>query len=171
VGLIKRYANRKLYDTDCGRYVTLEEIAALVRGGEDVRVVDHTSGGDLTSLVLLQAFLSEEKRLGELLPRAVLTHLLRAGEERLDTLHARLLAAFDPERHLAEELRRRMGELVERGEIEAGEAGRLLERLLKREEPAAAADESVSTATYEALQSQLAELERQLAALREEKGL
>jgi polyhydroxyalkanoate synthesis repressor PhaR len=170
VGIIKRYANRKLYDTDSGRYVTLEEIAALVRGGEDVRVVDHTSGSDLTSLVLLQTFLSDEKRMGELLPRAVLTLLLRDGEERLDTLHARLLAAFDPERHLAEELRRRMGELVERGEIDAGEAGRLLERLLKRAEPAAA-DESVDTATYEALQRQLAELERQLAALREEKGL
>jgi len=168
VVLIKRYANRKLYDTASGRYVTLEEIAAVVRGGEDVRVVDHASGSDLTSLVLLQAFLTEEKRLGELLPRAVLTHLLRAGEERLDTLHVRLLAAFDPERHLAEELRRRMGELVERGEIETGEAGRLLERLLKREEPAPAKTEP-SGAAFEALQRQLVELESELAALRKAK--
>ncbi len=165
--MIKRYANRKLYDTAGGRYVTLEEVAALVRGGEDVRVVDHASGGDITSLVLLQAFLTEEKRLGELLPRAVLTHLLRAGEERLDTLHARLLAAFDPERHLAEELRRRMGNLVERGEIESKEAVRLLEGLLKREEPTPATGEN--EATIAAMQQQLAELERQLAALREEK--
>jgi polyhydroxyalkanoate synthesis regulator protein len=144
--------------------VTLEDVAALVRAGEDVRVMDHASGEDLTSLVLLQAFLSEEKRVGELLPRAVLTHLLRAGEERLGPLYDRLLAAFDPERHLAEELRRRMDGLVERGEIESGEAARLLESLLRRARPAP--EEEAQAAALDALQRQVAELERQLAALR-----
>jgi polyhydroxyalkanoate synthesis repressor PhaR len=168
--LIKRYTNRKLYDTTSGRYVTLEDIAALVRAGEDVSVIDHVSGRDLTSLVLLQVVIGEEKRLGEMLPRAVLTHLLRAGEERFDTLRARILAAFDPNRHLEEELRRRMDQLVGRGEISAGEAGHLLEQLLRREEPETNPVDTESEQTLAALQLQLDELERQLAVLIHEKA-
>ncbi len=60
--LIKKYANRKLYDTRTSRYVTLDEIAQLVRDGHDIKVVDRDNGGDLTKITLSQIVLSEEKR-------------------------------------------------------------------------------------------------------------
>ena len=60
--LIKKYANRKLYDTRTSRYVTLNEIAQLVRDGKDVQVVDRDNGKDLTQITLSQIVLEEEKR-------------------------------------------------------------------------------------------------------------
>ena len=60
--LIKKYANRKLYDTRTSRYITLDEIADLVRDGHEITVVDRDSGADLTQVTLSQIVLSEEKR-------------------------------------------------------------------------------------------------------------
>ena len=60
--LIKKYANRKLYDTRTSHYITLDEIAQLVRDGHEIKVVDRDNGNDLTQLTLSQIVLSEEKR-------------------------------------------------------------------------------------------------------------
>jgi hypothetical protein len=59
--LIKKYANRKLYDTQTSRYITLEGISRLVREGHDIQVVDRDTGRDLTPLILSQIVVSEEK--------------------------------------------------------------------------------------------------------------
>jgi polyhydroxyalkanoate synthesis regulator phasin len=60
--IIKKYANRKLYDTRTSSYITLEGIAGLVRDGHEIRVVDRETGQDLTQVTLSQIVLSEEKR-------------------------------------------------------------------------------------------------------------
>ena len=60
--LIKKYANRKLYDTRTSRYITLDEVAQLVRDGHEITVVDRDNGSDLTKVTLSQIVLSEEKR-------------------------------------------------------------------------------------------------------------
>jgi hypothetical protein len=60
--LIKKYANRKLYDTRTSSYVTLEGIAGLVRDGHEIKVVDRVTGQDLTQVILSQIVLHEEKR-------------------------------------------------------------------------------------------------------------
>ena len=60
--VIKKYANRKLYDTQNSRYITLEGISKLVRDGHDIQVVERDSGRDLTSLILSQIVMGEEKR-------------------------------------------------------------------------------------------------------------
>ncbi|MEA2656664.1 MAG: hypothetical protein QOI23_2029 [Chloroflexota bacterium] len=60
--LIKKYANRKLYDTRTSSYITLEAIAGLVRDGHEIKVVDRETGQDLTQVTLSQIVLSEEKR-------------------------------------------------------------------------------------------------------------
>lgn len=60
--LIKKYANRKLYDTRTSHYVTLDEIAQLVRNGHDIRVVDRDTSNDITQVILSQIVLTEEKR-------------------------------------------------------------------------------------------------------------
>jgi polyhydroxyalkanoate synthesis repressor PhaR len=60
--LIKKYANRKLYDTQTSRYITLEGIADLVRDGHEIKVLDRDTSQDLTQVILSQIVLSEEKR-------------------------------------------------------------------------------------------------------------
>jgi polyhydroxyalkanoate synthesis repressor PhaR len=60
--LIKKYANRKLYDTRTSRYITLEGIAQLVRDGHEIKVVDRDDGRDLTQVTLSQVVLEQEKR-------------------------------------------------------------------------------------------------------------
>ncbi len=60
--LIKKYANRKLYDTRTSSYITLEGIAGLVRDGHEIKVVDRETGQELTQVTLSQIVLSEEKR-------------------------------------------------------------------------------------------------------------
>ncbi len=84
--LIKRYPNRKLYDTEAKRYVTLDDIAAMVRAEKDVRVIDNDSGDDVTSLTLTQIILEQEKKSAGYLPSALLTNLIRSGGNTFDNL-------------------------------------------------------------------------------------
>jgi polyhydroxyalkanoate synthesis repressor PhaR len=77
VRLIKRYENRKLYDTEARRYVTLEDVGALVAAGHDVQVLDRRTGEDSTSLTLAQVVLEGIKAQTALVPRQVLGHLIR----------------------------------------------------------------------------------------------
>ena len=59
--MIKRYANRKLYDTRESRYVTLQQLGELIRDGEDIRIIDNQSKEDLTKVTLAQIIYEEEK--------------------------------------------------------------------------------------------------------------
>jgi polyhydroxyalkanoate synthesis repressor PhaR len=75
---IKKYANRRLYDTHASRHVTLEGIRQLVAGGEDVTVVDDTSGRNITRNILLQVVLEQEQGERPLLSAEVLKSLIRS---------------------------------------------------------------------------------------------
>jgi polyhydroxyalkanoate synthesis repressor PhaR len=163
--IVKRYSNRKLYDTEARCYISLSEVAEMIRRGQDVRVVDHASGRDLTSLTLFQILLSEEKRIGELLPQVVLTRLIQAGGDSFEALRERLLAAFDPRGHAEEEMRRRLDDLVARGEMDAAIARQLLTQLLGAAVPPPVVDEE-AVPDLEDLQRQLQALEEELARLR-----
>jgi polyhydroxyalkanoate synthesis repressor PhaR len=81
--MIKRYANRKLYDTQASRYVTLDQIADLVRAGEDVRVIDNTSKEDLTSVTLAQIIFEEEKKQKSFLPLQAMRNIIQTGGESI----------------------------------------------------------------------------------------
>jgi polyhydroxyalkanoate synthesis repressor PhaR len=161
--IVKRYSNRKLYDTEARRYISLAEVAAMIRQGQDVRVLDHDSGRDLTSLTLFQILLGEEKRIGELLPQVVLTRLIQAGGDTFEALRERLLAAFDPQGHAEDEIRRRLEDLVARGEMNAAAAQQLLEQMLGA---AALPFHAVETPDLAELQRQVQALEEELARLR-----
>ena len=76
--LIKRYASRRLYNTETSDYVTLDDIAAFIRAGRDVRIVDLKSGDDLTRSYLLQIISEHETRGDNVLPLGVLTDLVRS---------------------------------------------------------------------------------------------
>ncbi len=77
--VIKRYANRKLYDMSESRYITHEEIAQLVRGGEEVRIIDNRTQEDLTSSTLTQILLDEERRIKRPLPIDTLRNFFQSG--------------------------------------------------------------------------------------------
>ncbi|MCA9519699.1 MAG: transcriptional regulator [Myxococcales bacterium] len=76
---IKRYANRKLYDTANSCYITLEEIARLVQAGEEVRIIDNRTKEDLTSVTLAQILFEEEKRQKKMLPLNTLKNVIQSG--------------------------------------------------------------------------------------------
>jgi len=78
--VIKRYSNRKLYDTRESRYVTLEEIDEMIRAGREISVVDAASGEDLTSVTLTQIILENERNHRANLPSAFLHQLIKHGE-------------------------------------------------------------------------------------------
>jgi polyhydroxyalkanoate synthesis repressor PhaR len=75
--IIKKYANRRLYDTQASRHVTLEEVRALIAAGESIRVVDDRSGEDITRTVLLQIIAEQEQSGGPLFTTTVLEQLIR----------------------------------------------------------------------------------------------
>ncbi|MFN2289831.1 MAG: polyhydroxyalkanoate synthesis regulator DNA-binding domain-containing protein [Anaerolineae bacterium] len=146
--VIKRYPNRKLYDTEAKRYITLEGIADLIRQGEDVTVVDHASGEDLTAVTLTQIIAEQEKKRNGFLPESVLTGLVRAGGDTISTLRRTLALPLNLWRQVDEEIERRLQVLVSRGELAADEARGLRERLLavehQRGEPASLSEEELA---------------------------
>jgi polyhydroxyalkanoate synthesis repressor PhaR len=84
--LIKRYTNRKLYDTERSCYVTLEEIAEMVRDGEEVKIIDNKSGDDLTTVTLAQIVFEEEKRDRRMLPLQTLRLIIQAPGDFIQRL-------------------------------------------------------------------------------------
>jgi polyhydroxyalkanoate synthesis repressor PhaR len=84
--VIKRYANRKLYDTQHSRYVTLDQIADMIRGGDDVKIVDNKSKEDLTSVTLAQIIFEEEKRQKSFLPLQAMRNIIQSGGESITQL-------------------------------------------------------------------------------------
>ncbi len=79
--LVKKYTNRRLYDTEQSRYITQNELAEIIRGGRDVRVVDAKTDQDLTQETLVQMVL--EGPSGHLLPVPLLFQLVRMGDDAL----------------------------------------------------------------------------------------
>src|SRR5512139_3470384 len=88
--IIKRYANRKLYDTKESRYVTLDQIAEMIRQGEDVKVLDNNTKDDLTSVTLAQIIFEEEKKQPSFLPLSALRNIIQSGGESLHGLMSQI---------------------------------------------------------------------------------
>lgn len=94
--LIKRYASRRLYNTETSDYVTLETIAGFIREGREVKIVDLKSGDDLTRQYLLQIVAEHESKGESVLPLAVLTDLVRSYTTQAQSVVPQFLAAsFD----------------------------------------------------------------------------
>lgn len=93
--VIKRYSNRKLYDTQESRYVTLEEIEDMIRGGREVQVVDAATGEDLTSVTLTQIILESERNHRSALPAAFLHQLIKHGEAWQDFVQRSMRSSLE----------------------------------------------------------------------------
>lgn len=91
--LIKRYASRRLYNTETSDYVTLEDIAGFIRAGREVSIVDLKSGDDLTRQYLLQIIAEHESKGDSVLPINVLTDLVRSYTTEVNSVVPQFLAA------------------------------------------------------------------------------
>jgi polyhydroxyalkanoate synthesis repressor PhaR len=105
--VIKRYANRKLYDTQRSRYVTLDQISEMIREGEDVQILDNNTKEDLTSVTLAQIIFEEEKKQKSFLPLQAMRHLIQSGGESIQEFVAqaggKVRSAFRRDHHDGEE--------------------------------------------------------------------
>lgn len=91
--IIKRYGNRRLYNTETSSYVNSQDIVKLIRAGRDIQVIDSKSKQDITRMILLQIILDEGQ---SLLPTPFLYQLIRTQEESLHEFFQNYLAAsFD----------------------------------------------------------------------------
>jgi len=105
--LIKRYASRRLYNTETSDYVTLEDIAGFIRAGRDVQIVDLKTGDDLTRQYLLQIITEHEARGDNVLPINVLTDIVRSYADQAQSFMPDFLSQS------FEMLKRQQEELVE----------------------------------------------------------
>ncbi len=146
--IVKRYPNRKLYNTDAKSYVTLDQLAELIRAGEEVQILDHQSGEDLTAVTLTQIIFEQEKKQGGYLPRSVLTGLIQSGGQTLAILRRSLASPLDLFYHVDLEVERRINSLIEQGKISA-EEGEQLSGLLNSAAPLGSEPSTLSDAHLE----------------------
>lgn len=127
--VVKRYANRKLYDTTSSRYVALDDVAAFVRRGDEVEVTDNESGEDLTAVTLAQIILEDERKKKSFLSLPVLQDLVRYGGDALAEATKQGMEAFGEMRERAE---KRVSELVPEPGSGAGLIDDMLETSRRR---------------------------------------
>ena len=110
--LIKKYGNRRLYDTAGSRYINLDDIAGLIREGKDVKVVDAKSGKDLTRVTLTQIITEDAKEKPTGLPLELLRQLIVASDEvRQEFIMWYLKSAFDTYQKVQDAVQNRLGEV------------------------------------------------------------
>ena len=110
--LIKKYGNRRLYDTTSSRYVNLDDLAAHIRAGREVRVVDAKTGQDLTRVLLTQIITEDAKDKPTGLPLELLRQLIIASDEvRQEFLMWYLKSAFDTYEKVQDTVQNRLSEV------------------------------------------------------------
>jgi len=110
--IIKKYGNRRLYDTTSSRYVNLDDLAAHIRAGREVRVVDAKTGQDLTRVLLTQIITEDAKDRPTGLPLELLRQLIIASDEvRQEFLMWYLKSAFDTYEKVQDAVQNRLSEV------------------------------------------------------------
>lgn len=184
--LIKRYASRRLYNTETSDYVTLEDIAGFIRGGREVKIVDLKSGDDLTRQYLLQIIAEHESRGESVLPTNVLNDLVRSYTTTATSAVPQFLAAsFEMFRDSQSKWMENMGKANPMSGVPGFEAIQAQqEAFLKAmtggmssnwsgpsqddggaKPPSKAAEASSGTDDLDAIKTQLAELQKKLSKL------
>jgi len=124
---IKRYGNRRLYNTETSSYVNYQDILKLIRDGNDIQVIDSRTKHDVTKAVLMQVILEEEKNHKNLLPVPFLFQLIRSQEEAVQDFFKNYLASsFAAYLKTKEEFDQRFRGLLEMG----ASAPHLLEKFI-----------------------------------------
>ena len=155
--VIKKYGNRRLYDTAGSRYVNLDDLAALVRSGKEVRVVDAKSGRDLTRVILTQIITEDARGKPTGLPLELLRQLIMATDEvRQEFLMWYLKSAFDTFQKLQDTVQNRLSE-VQSAILSPVD-------MMKRFLGTASPNQEEEPSEVEMLRQRIAQLEQRLAA-------
>jgi polyhydroxyalkanoate synthesis repressor PhaR len=110
--VIKKYGNRRLYDTSSSRYINLDDVAALIRKGTDVQVIDATTGEDLTRVVLTQIITEDAKGQPTGLPLELLRQLIIASDyASQEFLMWYLRTAFDTYQKVQDSFQERLSDM------------------------------------------------------------
>ena len=176
--VVKKYANRRLYNTETSSYVTLEDLAGMVRQGRDFVVYDAKSGEEITRSVLTQIIVEEESKGRNLLPEGFLRHLIGFYGDSLQTVLPRYLdVAMNGFARQQTQMRRSMeqaiGGFMPFPTIE--EMGKqnmaMMERAMSLFSPFRQPEATQGTGqTVEALKAEVESLRQQLAALQQSKA-
>lgn len=177
--LIKRYASRRLYNTETSDYVTLEDIAGFIRDGREVQIIDLKSGDDLTRQFLLQIIADHESRGENVLPVNVLTDLVRSYTTQATSIVPQFLAmSFDMMRDGQSKMLENMGAMSPLAGMPGFEAmqaqqeaflkamtGGFPQRSDEKPKPEASEDKPADSGDLQTIKSQLADLQAQLEKL------
>lgn len=131
---IKRYPNRKFYDTEEKRYITLDDISERIRAGREIQVIDQGSGEEITSVVLTQIIFEQEKKQSGFVPRSVLTGLVQAGGYTVGRMRSALANPLELLTQIDKEIESRIDQLIKQGELAEDEARRWRDKLLHDDE-------------------------------------
>ena len=173
--LIKRYANRKLYDTESKRYITLDGIAEMIRQQQDVKVVDHETGEDITALTQAQIIFEQERKLRSGIPRTVFTNIIQTSSDTISQVWHALIPPDEMKKAVDAEIEKRVQTLMKAGQMNDDDGIRLLDLLLTPPAPEPEAPKPDRTAPLSSLeklikqrapsQEQLEQLTKQVEAL------
>lgn len=168
---IKRYKNRKLYDTTRSTYVTLDDIAHMIKAGEDVKIIDNKSGDDLTSVTLTQIIFEEEKKKKSLLPLGALKKIIQEGGDTIKDLVGKTIDtgvfSFSKAKEGAEKVIDRI-----KDELTPDEDGNILQEVLyKTQDFSKKVDEKIkstleSVAQVTSLQDEIKNLQKKISYLK-----
>jgi len=164
--VIKKYGNRRLYDTSNSRYINLEDIAAQVRNGKDVQVLDAKTGEDLTRVILMQIILEDARDQPSGLPLELLRQLVVATDRvGRDFLMWYLKSAFDAYHKVHDTVQSRLSEV----QAAALSPLQMMKNFMQRE-PAPVPPKAAEPASeLEQLRNRVAELEARMAKAPEKK--
>ena len=177
--LVKRYASRRLYNTETSDYVTLEDISGFISDGRDVKIVDLKSGDDLTRQYLLQIIAERESKGESVLPVAVLTDLVRSYTSQASSVVPQFLSmSFDMLRDSQSTVVDNMTKANPMAQMPGMEAFRSQQEAFfkamtggnwsppaEKKSEAAASDTSESKEDLDAIKTQLADLQEKLSKL------
>lgn len=158
--VIKKYGNRRLYDTGASKYINLDDIAGLIREGKDVKVVDAKTGQDLTRVTLTQIITEDAKDKPTGLPLELLRQLIVASDEvRQEFIMWYLKSAFDTYAKVQDAVQSRLGE-VQSAILSPVD---LMKKFIGGV-PTSAPPQAPAESEVEALRKRIAELEARLSA-------
>ena len=128
--IIKRYRNRKLYNTQTKRYITLDEIEELIKDKKEVEVVDNGTGNDITASTLSQIIFGKEKNQTGVLPIDLLISLVESGGKRIDEIRRNIFISLNLAHQFDAEIEKRVELLIEKGEISQELGTQMMGKLL-----------------------------------------
>lgn len=130
VRVIKKYPNRKLYDTRASCYVTLEDIGKMIKRGEEVTVLDYKTKADVTAIILTQILYEQEKNKQAILPLTMLKNIIMSGSGSIfEFMQKYVLSSLSQAANVKVEAERYIDRLIHKGELTKGEGKSLLKEL------------------------------------------